>query len=100
MEEPDIDMLCPQSPPQELPVMGKDGDGKYASSRSLVTNSPQIWSETRPAQREHSELQTQPPSFPETMKYGCRIRTLCREEGPTSVGMIQLKGGSGGGALR
>ncbi len=42
-EEPDINTLCPQSTFHELPVMGKE----YASSRSLVTTSPQIWCETR-----------------------------------------------------
>ncbi len=57
-EEPDIETLCPQSTPQELPVMGKDGDGKYAYSRSLVTTSPRLWSETQPARREHPELQS------------------------------------------
>ncbi len=45
-EEPDIGVLCPQSKPQELPVMGKDGD---ASFRSIVTNQSRTWSETRPA---------------------------------------------------
>ncbi len=53
-EETDIDTLCPQSTSQELPVMGKE----YASSRSLVTTSPRIWCETRPARREISELQS------------------------------------------
>ncbi len=53
-EKPDIDTLCPQSTSQELPVMGKEN----ASSRSLVTTSPWIWCETRPARRELSELQS------------------------------------------
>ncbi len=52
-EEPDTNMLCPQSTFQELPVMGKE----YASSRSLVTTSPRIWCEAR-AWRELSELQS------------------------------------------
>ncbi len=29
-----------------------------------------------------SKIGCNPPSFLETMKYGCRTRTLCREEGP------------------
>ncbi len=47
-EEPDIGTLRPQSKPQELPVMGKDGDGKYASFRSIMTNqsSDLVWDTT------------------------------------------------------
>ncbi len=58
-EEPNIDTLCHRSTPQVLPVMGKDGDGKYASFRSLMNNqsSDLVW-DTRPDRREHPELQS------------------------------------------
>ncbi len=80
-EEPDINTLCPQSTFQELPVMGKE----YASlDRSWP---PVLGSGVRHVLEESflnfSRVQScYAIPFPGTMKYGCRTRTLCLEQGP------------------